>query len=192
VRCGPRRLFEFPDGQSCQLSSIPDSARVPLPLCFVLDDCIEFLGGVVMADGIEVHRSADVLIVESREPIRLLLRQFIELSLPCPAVVEAADGEGALELACLQRPWLALMYLGARDFDGIDFITQLRSAQPRTRVIGIVAEQDDIAHQFTARALAAGAYACVREFDIATDLLQHLLQCLDDTEQVEGTAVDRP
>ena len=113
-------------------------------------------------------QKADVLIITGREQWRPLLREFLTVSLPGRTILEAAQRFGALEIAARYQPRLALVWHQMREFNGIEVTAHIRSTLRDTKVIVITGNDDD---HLVPSALAAGAFACVREARITTDLL---------------------
>jgi DNA-binding NarL/FixJ family response regulator len=113
-------------------------------------------------------QKADVLIITGRDQWRPLLREFLTVSLPGRTILEAEQRFGALEIAARYRPRLALVWHQAPHFNGIEVTAHIRSLLIDTKVILITGNDDD---HLVATALAAGAFACVREERITTDLL---------------------
>jgi DNA-binding response OmpR family regulator len=65
-----------------------------------------------------------VMLVEDEEPLRLLLRLTLDLS--SVEIVEAADGETALEKAYLEHPDVILLDWTLPGMDGLDVCRKLR------------------------------------------------------------------
>lgn len=74
-------------------------------------------------------RADPVLIIDDHEDTRDLLVELLELD--GFAVMSAASGEEALEIARELRPCLVVLDLGLPDIDGIELVLRLR-AEPNT------------------------------------------------------------
>jgi len=80
-----------------------------------------------------------VLIVDDHAMVRQGLRTFLELqdasSLPIEVAGEAANGNEAVELACVTQPDIVLLDLVMPEMDGIQATSQIIACSPRSRVI---------------------------------------------------------
>lgn len=121
-----------------------------------------------MIDETNETQKADVLIITGSDQRRPLLREFLTVSLPDRTILEAAQRFGALELVARYQPRLALVWHQEREFNGIEVTAHIRSTLSDTKVVMITG--NDVGH-LVASALAVGAFACVREERITTDLL---------------------
>jgi len=99
-----------------------------------------------------------VLVVEDFEDVRNAMKILVQLG--GHEVIEAADGQEAVERAGTHLPDLILMDLAMPVFDGIEATRELRS-DPKTSHIPIVAVTS-YGQQFREQALAAG---CNEVFD---------------------------
>jgi CheY-like chemotaxis protein len=109
---------------------------------------------------------ARVLIVDDDKSTRLLCS--INLQLDGFAVLEAADGRGALEQALLDCPDLVLTDVHMPALDGFQLAEALRS-DSRTRQVPLIFLTSDTTSANEARAKALGALAYVtKPFDPAT------------------------
>ena len=116
-----------------------------------------------------------VLVVEDYEDTRHLMR--LELEQRGFRIVEATNGEEAVEAAVRERPPIILMDIGLPVIDGIDATRQLRGRE-ETRETLIVAVTAHHESEYRAKALDAGCNAYVTkpiDFDWLRDLLDRLL-----------------
>ncbi|HYP52504.1 MAG TPA: response regulator [Pyrinomonadaceae bacterium] len=116
-----------------------------------------------------------VLVVEDSEDTRYLWRLALEQK--GYRVLEAADGEAAVEVALRERPDIILMDIGLPVLDGFKAAERLR-AEPATRDALILALTAHNETEYRANALAAGFNAYVTkpvDFDWLDDLLKQLL-----------------
>lgn len=67
----------------------------------------------------------NILVVEDEPPIRRLLRA--SLSVQNYRVLEAENGQSALEILARERPEIVIIDLGLPDMDGIDLIRRIRT-----------------------------------------------------------------
>ena len=113
--------------------------------------------------------SVRVLVVDDQ----LLYAEAISVLLKMQAGIEvvgiAADGQEAIAQATDLRPDLVLMDIEMPRMDGISATRWIRRRLPQTRVVVMTALTGD---EYVARALKAGAEACVAKFSHAGDLLE--------------------
>ena len=115
------------------------------------------------------------LVVEDFEDSRYMLRQLLELA--GYRVVEATDGEEAIELAVTRRPELILMDLSLPKLDGLSATRRIRQQQGLSHVPIVAVSAHDSPGTRT-EALAAGCNEYVTkpiDFDQLSLLLHRLL-----------------
>ena len=116
-----------------------------------------------------------ILIVEDYDDMSLAMRLALERQ--GYHILEAADGEQAVEVAARERPEVILMDLSLPVMDGLKATERIR-ADPASRDTIIVAVTAHQEQDYRARALAAGCNAFVTkpvDFDWLKDLLDKLL-----------------
>ena len=116
-----------------------------------------------------------VLLVEDYEDTRYLMR--MELEQRGFRIIEATNGEEAVETALRERPPIILMDIGLPVLDGIGATRVLRE-RDETRDSLIVAVTAHHESEYRAKALEAGCNAYVTkpiDFDWLRDLLDRLL-----------------
>ena len=116
-----------------------------------------------------------VMVVEDFEDNRYMMRRLLEMS--GYRVVEAMNGEEAVEVARRERPSLILMDLSLPLLDGLAATRRIRQ-QPELREVPIVAVSAHDTADFHADALAAGCNDYVTkpiDFDQLESLLHRLL-----------------
>jgi two-component system cell cycle response regulator DivK len=116
-----------------------------------------------------------VMVVEDFEDNRFMMRRLLEMS--GYEVVEAVNGEEAVEMALRERPTLILMDLSLPLLDGLAATRKIRQ-YPELRSIPIVAVSAHDTSDFHAEALAAGCNDYVTkpiDFDQLEELLGKLL-----------------
>lgn len=114
--------------------------------------------------------------VEDYEDTLLLMRIMLEQR--GYRVVEAADGEAAVETAWRECPDVILMALSLPKLDGLAASRRIRD-DPQTRDVVIVAVTAHAEPQYRQNALAAGVDAFVTkpiDFNCLDDLLGSLLR----------------
>ena len=124
-----------------------------------------------------------VMVVEDFEDNRFMMRRLLEMS--GYRVVEAVNGQEAVEIALRERPDLILMDLSLPLLDGLAATRRIRE-QPDLRQVPIVAVSAHDTADFHADALAAGCNEYVTK-PIDFDQLDSLLQRLTTTQSVNGT-----
>jgi CheY-like chemotaxis protein len=116
-----------------------------------------------------------VMVVEDFEDNRFMMRRLLEMS--GYRVLEAVNGEEAVELARRERPGLILMDLSLPQLDGLAATRRIRQ-HPELRDVPIVAVSAHDTADFHADALAAGCNDYVTkpiDFDQLEALLSRLL-----------------
>ena len=116
-----------------------------------------------------------ILVVEDYEDTSLAMRLALEGQ--GYRILEASDGEQAVELAARERPDIILMDLQLPVLDGLAATQRIR-AVPELKETIIVAVTAHNEGDYRARALAAGCNAFVSkpiDFDWLKDLLTSLL-----------------
>lgn len=117
-----------------------------------------------------------VLVVEDFEDNRFMMRRLLEMS--GYRVVEAVNGNQAVERAVSDRPDIILMDLSLPQLDGLAATRRIRS-QDGMRKVPIVAVSAHDSADFHAEALAAGCNEYVTkpiDFDQLVQLLGRLTQ----------------
>ena len=115
-----------------------------------------------------------VLVVEDFEDNRFMMRRLLEMS--GYQVVEAVNGNQAVEEAARQRPDIILMDLSLPQLDGLAATRRIR-AQDGLKKVPIVAVSAHDSADFHAEALAAGCNEYVTkpiDFDQLVQLLDRL------------------
>ena len=76
-----------------------------------------------------------LLIVDDHEPFRQFLRSTLQNKLEIQTIVEASDGEEAIELAQALQPDLILLDIGLPKLNGIEAARRIRDSAPRSKII---------------------------------------------------------
>ena len=113
-------------------------------------------------------KKMEVLIVEDQETMRRSLHEFMEISFPGIAILEARNAAQALDLCLEHRPRLVLMDICLPDGNGIDLTGRITALLPGTQVIVL---SQHPAQTYAERARAAGAYAYVAKHSMHRELL---------------------
>jgi CheY-like chemotaxis protein len=120
--------------------------------------------------------SPTVLVVEDFEDNRFMMRRLLEMS--GYRVVEAVNGNQAVEMAETERPDIILMDLSLPMLDGLAATRRIREQNGLGRVPIVAVSAHDSA-DFHAEALAAGCNEYVTkpiDFDQLVQLLDRLLK----------------
>lgn len=132
-----------------------------------------------MVEGVERNHNGNepqtVMVVEDFEDNRFMMRRLLEMS--GYRVLEAINGEEAVEVAQRERPSLILMDLSLPLLDGLAATRRIRQVE-ELRKIPIVAVSAHDTADFHADALAAGCNDYVTkpiDFDQLEALLSRLL-----------------
>jgi CheY-like chemotaxis protein len=120
------------------------------------------------------NRQRTVMVVEDFEDNRFMMRRLLEMS--GYRVVEAVNGQQAVEVAEVERPHLILMDLSLPLLDGLAATRRIRQ-NPELRRIPIIAVSAHDTSDFHADALAAGCNDYVTK-PIDFEQLEHLLSRL--------------
>ena len=126
-------------------------------------------------EGIEAARPT-VLVVEDFEDNRFMMRRLLEMS--GYRVVEAVNGNQAVEMAESESPDIILMDLSLPMLDGLAATRRIREQNGLARVPIVAVSAHDSA-DFHAEALAAGCNEYVTkpiDFDQLVQLLDRLLK----------------
>src|SRR5215212_8300210 len=121
------------------------------------------------------NRQRTVMVVEDFEDNRFMMRRLLEMS--GYRVVEAINGEQAIEVAVRERPHLILMDLSLPMLDGLAATRRIRQHHDM-RNVPIIAVSAHDTSDFHADALAAGCNDYVTkpiDFDQLEELLRRLL-----------------
>lgn len=132
-------------------------------------------GECAVAERAGGNASRIVMVVEDFEDNRFMMRRLLEMS--GYSVLEAINGEEAVELAKRERPALILMDLSLPLLDGLAATRSIRQ-EADLRDIPIVAVSAHDTADFHAEALAAGCNDYVTkpiDFDQLETLLKRLL-----------------
>jgi CheY-like chemotaxis protein len=122
------------------------------------------------------NRQRVVMVVEDFEDNRFMMRRLLEMS--GYRVVEAVNGEQAVEVAQRERPHLILMDLSLPLLDGLAATRRIRQYEELRRVPIIAVSAHDTS-DFHADALAAGCNDYVTkpiDFEQLETLLSRLLR----------------
>ncbi|CAG2153277.1 response regulator transcription factor [Cupriavidus plantarum] len=95
-----------------------------------------------------------ILVVDDHPPVRLALRVQLAAMQDMTDVVEAENGQAALESARAEKPDLVVLDLDMPRIGGLDVAARLRSMYPEVRILVMSAQDPEL---FASRAWHAGA-----------------------------------
>lgn len=119
--------------------------------------------------------TANVLIVDARKSVRLMIRDLLEQAQPGYLIADAATGHSAMAVAIQHRPRVIVISHSLRDTDGLELIARIRRELSGTAVIALT-ESHNILN--IAKVICAGAFACVHMSRIEPELItltKHIL-----------------
>ena len=116
-----------------------------------------------------------VLIADDSQPIRLLLRVWLQVTDEFAVVGEAEDGRQAVRLAADLLPDVVLLDLSMPDLDGLEALPLIHRAAPGVQVVVVTAFD---AARGRPAAMSAGAAAYFDKGTIDPDFGTHLLAVL--------------
>ncbi|MGD8626567.1 MAG: response regulator transcription factor [Anaerolineae bacterium] len=112
-----------------------------------------------------------MLIVEDHDLVRRSLVDWLGALFPQLEILEASDGEQAVDLASSHGPALVLMDIGLPGLDGLEATRRIKRLLPDTRVVMLTIHEDDA---YRADALASGASAYISKRTMQAQLLDTL------------------
>lgn len=127
---------------------------------------------------------ADIFIVDDHPMLRRGLMQLFELEDDLHVVADFSDAEGVLEASLALDPDLILLDLNMPKINGIQLLTQLRSAGVSSRIIMFTVsdEQNDIY-----RAIQAGADGYLLKDTDPEDFIESVKHCVAGNQVVSGS-----
>jgi len=123
--------------------------------------------------------SPTILVVEDHDLLRASLRDWLSLTLPDCALIEAKSGEEAVALARAKNPDVVLMDIGLPQMNGIEATRRIKAVAPQARVVMLTIHE---APQYQAAAIAAGASAYIIKRRTHTELIPTLRMLLSESE----------
>jgi DNA-binding NarL/FixJ family response regulator len=103
-----------------------------------------------------------VLIVEDHENFRLILRDWLRMSLPDLYLIEAKSGEEAFRLVSTRPPDIVLMDIGLPEMNGIEATRRIKAICPQVQVV-IVTSHEGPDYELDAARVGASAFVTKRK-----------------------------
>jgi DNA-binding NarL/FixJ family response regulator len=112
--------------------------------------------------------SLRILIVDDFDPFRRFIRSILQKEPAVRSILEAADGEEAVELAQELQPDVILLDVGLPSLNGIESAARICNLAPKSKILFISQESSqDIVRE----ALVTGANGYVVKTDVGAELL---------------------
>jgi two-component system response regulator NreC len=109
-----------------------------------------------------------VLLADDHQLLRRAMRAMLEIQGPVEVVAEASDGHEATELTDLLKPDVVLMDLAMPGLNSVDATSRIAQRNPRTKVLIVTGDVDDLR---VLTALRAGAHGYVVKRSDINELL---------------------
>jgi len=126
----------------------------------------EILNLFVTTKGLHTLGSIQILIVEDFEPFAMRLCSILR-TLGFTDVVQARDGEQAVQLAGELQPGLILLDLGLPKLSGLDVARQVGAISPQSQILIVSSETSG---EIVEAAMLAGASGYVFKYCASTDV----------------------
>jgi CheY-like chemotaxis protein len=114
-----------------------------------------------------------ILVADDFAPWRIYTRNIVQR--PEWQVIEACDGQEAVQKAIEHRPDVVLLDIGMPILNGIEAAKQIRKSVPSSRIIFVTTNGDG---DLKAAALATGADGYLSKASVTTELLPALAVAL--------------
>jgi NarL family two-component system response regulator LiaR len=131
---------------------------------------------------------ARILIIEDEEIVREGLSLLIGQQVGLRVVGKASNIEDAISLATQEQPDVALLDIKLGNDDGINFLAELQSISPQTRVL-ILTGMSDIETHYAA--ISSGAMGIVRKIEGAETLVSAIRKVLAGEVWLSGELMAR-
>lgn len=130
-----------------------------------------------------------ILIVEDHDIVRRSLKDWLTCAYPEHEILEASDGQEAIDVASARGPDLILMDIGLPGLNGLEATRRIKHLLPQTRVVMLTIHEDEA---YRADALASGASAFVSKRTMQTHLLATLSDLLPEPGAPRGISLSSP
>ncbi|MBP0624683.1 response regulator transcription factor [Cupriavidus consociatus] len=115
---------------------------------------------------------ATILIVDDHPPVRVVLKTHLSQVLGVTHVLEADNGQAAVEIVRQYAPDVVILDLDIPKINGLDVIPRLKSVHPGVRIL-VISGQDQ--NTFAPRARQAGAHGFVSK----TQEISEIVRCAE-------------
>ncbi|WP_432262636.1 response regulator [Cupriavidus sp. TMH.W2] len=113
-----------------------------------------------------------ILIVDDHPPVRVVLKTHLSQVLGVTHVLEADNGQAAIEIVRQYTPDVVILDLDIPKINGLDVIPRLKASHPAVRIL-VISGQDQ--NTFAPRARQAGAHGFVSK----TQELAEIVRCAE-------------
>ncbi|WJF91771.1 response regulator transcription factor [Paraburkholderia bonniea] len=110
-----------------------------------------------------------ILIVDDHPALRLVIKTHLAQLVGVSEIIEADNGQAAVEMARLHLPELVILDLDIPRISGLDVISRLKLVHPEVRVL-VLSGQDQ--ETFVPRALRAGAQGFLSKSQELRDIMR--------------------
>jgi DNA-binding NarL/FixJ family response regulator len=115
-----------------------------------------------------MERELRILVADDHAIVREGLKTLIGAQTDMRVVAEAADGRGAVDLASMVQPDVAVIDIGLPDLNGVAVVQQLRRSMPQIRTIALTVHEEAC---YLRQILDAGASGYVLKRVAASELV---------------------
>ena len=112
--------------------------------------------------------SVRIIIADDHDLVRGAMRSLLDSQPDLRVIVEAKDGQEAIELCRLQRPDLVLMDVRMPTVNGFEATQIIKEELPTTKVLIVSAYEDPL---LTSEAVRAGADGYVLKLSVVQELV---------------------
>jgi DNA-binding NarL/FixJ family response regulator len=132
------------------------------------------------------HMPYTVVVVDDTHDLRSLWKLMLERDEEFAVVAEAANGQSGAVAVARHQPDLVLLDIAMPVMDGLQALTLIRRASPRSAVVMLTSFSRDSTQ--AARAMALGAHGFIRKGLPRADLLAKLETIMRGTDRAYDTA----
>ncbi len=122
-----------------------------------------------------------ILVVDDHQPLRESLRALLLEAMPDCSIIEAADGEEAIEFADTKSPDIVIMDIGLPGIDGIETTKIIHARKPELKVVMLSMYEED---NYRQEAKLAGASDYVLKRTMHKDLMPAVKRALKEAEEL--------
>ena len=108
-----------------------------------------------------------ILVVDDFEPFRQFVRSTLEKQIELHTIIEASDGEEAVEQAQYLQPDLILLDIGLPKVNGLEAARRIRALAPRSKILFL---SQELSVDVVQAAFSAGASGYLVKIDAGAEL----------------------